>query len=273
MTEKELEKLARLSIDGELNKHSIEQFCKTYPDITEEEGYRAQEIRTAILEEQGYKVVGYKLGGTSLAKIQQMKNSIYSSAGAVDKQMLITYGRLMDYMQIPFGKDLVLDSKIHPKVEAEFAFIMKEDLSGDDVTVPDVIDATEAVVPAFEIIDSRFHDFKIGRRQDALVDNTSSSGFMLGEGTIDPMKYNLNDVGMKMAVNGEYTGFGAGSSIMGHPGRAVCELVHGLAKVGKGLKKGDIILSGAIAPSRVVKRGDYLRADFGTFGHVEMHVI
>lgn len=268
-----LKELATKSIDGEMNHYSIDQFCNKYPDITESEGYAGQEIRLAMLIEQGYKLVGYKLGGTSLAKIQQMKTSIYSNATEINNRILITYGRLMNYMEISGGKELIYASKIHPKVEPEFAFIMKEDISGADVTVPDIMFATEKIVPAFEIIDSRFHNFKIGRRVDALIDNTSASGFILGTGSIDPRNVNINDIGMKLCLNNEYVGFGAGASIMGHPGRAVCELVHGLAKVGKGLKKGQIILSGAITPSTVVHPGDLLRADFGTFGYVELKVV
>ena len=186
MTEEQLATLAKISIDGELGCHSIDQFCQTYPDITEEEGYRGQVIRMHMMEEKGYRVVGYKLGGTSLAKLNQMKNTIYSKASAVTKPTQITYGRLMDYMRLQSGEELKLSDHIHPKVEPELAFIMGEDLSGEFTDVAEVMRATAMVAPAFEIIDSRFHDFKIGRRYDALIDNTSSSAFMLGEGRRRP---------------------------------------------------------------------------------------
>lgn len=273
MTEEQLATLAKISIDGELGCHSIDQFCQTYPDITEEEGYRGQVIRMHMMEEKGYRVVGYKLGGTSLAKLNQMKNTIYSKASAVTKPTQITYGRLMDYMRLQSGEELKLSDHIHPKVEPELAFIMGEDLSGKFTDVAEVMRATAMVAPAFEIIDSRFHDFKIGRRYDALIDNTSSSAFMLGEGRRRPDELDLVSIGMKLRCNGEYIGFGAGASTMGHPARAVAILVQMLAKVGMGLKAGDIILSGAITASTPVKTGDYMRADFGGLGFVETHVI
>lgn len=273
MTEEQLATLAKISIDGELGCHSIDQFCQTYPDITEEEGYRGQVIRMHMMEEKGYRVVGYKLGGTSLAKLNQMKNTIYSKASAVTKPTQITYGRLMDYMRLQSGEELKLSDHIHPKVEPELAFIMGEDLSGKFTDVAEVMRATAMVAPAFEIIDSRFHDFKIGRRYDALIDNTSSSAFMLGEGRRRPDELDLVSIGMKLRCNGEYIGFGAGASTMGHPARAVVILVQMLAKVGMGLKAGDIILSGAITASTPVKTGDYMRADFGGLGFVETHVI
>ena len=221
----------------------------------------------------GHRVVGYKLGGTSLAKQKQMASTIYDKGGLTVKPTGITYGRLMDYMLLAPDEDLSLSQLLHPKAEPEMAFIMGQDLSGPYVTAPDVMNAPEWVAPAFEIIDSRFHNFKIGSRYDAVVDNTSSARFKLGEGRKCPRELNLADVGMCLQVNGKNTGFGAGASVMGHPARAVAELVRGLWKEGgKGLKKGDIILSGAITPSTPVQVGDALRADFGGLGYVEIQI-
>lgn len=270
-----LTKLAELSIKGEETCVSISQFCEKYPDISETEAYTGQEIRLRIMESKGFRMVGYKLGGTSLAKQAQLKSSIYSGEAAkmaanVQKSQ-ISYGRLMNYMKLE-GEELSLDRHLHPKVEAEFAFVMRNDLMGPDINAADVIWATDYVAPSFEIIDSRFHDFKIGRRPDAIIDNTSASAFKMGEGKVDPRKVDLNTIGMKFALNKEYTGFGSGASIMGHPAHAVAELVHMLDQRGLGLKAGDIILSGAISPSIKVKVGDRVRADFGKMGFVELRV-
>lgn len=180
MTDEQLLELARLSLDGEIHRHSIDQFCQTYPDITEEEAYRGQELRLKLMEQQGHHVVGYKLGGTSLAKVNQLKSTIYSSSLAVIPVSSVIYGRLMEYMEMEHGKDLEMCTRLHPKVEPELAFIMGEDLKGEYVTAADVLHATSRIAPAFEIIDSRFHDFKIGRRYDGVIDNTSSAAFMLG---------------------------------------------------------------------------------------------
>ena len=234
LTLEQLRKLAEISIDGEFNHHSIDQFCQAYPGITEEEGYKAQEIRMKLVEEKGFHVTGYKLGGTSLAKVNQLKSTIYSDPNAVVPTSVITYGRLFDYMRMGADEDLVFESRLHPKVEPEF---------------------------------------KIGWRYDALIDNTSAAAFKIGEGRLDPRKTNLNDIGMKLQLNGEYVGFGAGASIMGHPARAVAELVNALDHAGTGLKKGDIILSGAIVASTPVKKGDAICAFFGHMGCVSMNII
>lgn len=273
MSEEQLRKLAEISIDGEINHHSIDQFCQTYPDITEDEGYRGQEIRLKIMEEMGHYCIGYKLGGTSLAKVNQLKSTIYSSSSAVIQTTSVVYGRLMEYMLMKSGENLILNTRLHPKVEPEIAFIMGSDLSGKNVTAADVLHATKEIAPAFEIIDSRFHNFKIGRRYDSLIDNTSSAAFMLGEGRKSPKEIDLNSIGMKLKKNGEYIGFGSGESIMGHPARAVAELVKALALSGHGLKAGDIILSGAITASTPVCAGDLMHADFGGLGYVEMQVV
>ena len=273
MTDEQLLELARLSVDGEINRHSIDQFCQTYPDITEEEAYRGQELRVKLMEEQGHYAIGYKLGGTSLAKINQLKSTIYSSSSTVISTSSVIYGRLMEYMEKKQGENLVFDRYLHPKVEPELAFIMGRDLYGEHVTAADVLHATKEIAPAFEIIDSRFHNFKIGKRYDGVIDNTSSAAFMLGEGRKSPREIDLNSIGMKLQKNGEYIGFGAGESIMGHPARAVAELVHGLSRAGRGLKAGELVLSGAMTASTPIQAGDYLRADFGGLGYVDMHVI
>lgn len=179
----------------------------------------------------------------------------------------------MEYMEMEHGKDLVMSTRLHPKAEPELAFIMGEDLKGEHVTAADVLHATSKIAPAFEIIDSRFHNFKIGRRYDGVIDNTSSAAFMLGEGRKSPRDTDLNSIGMKLQKNGEYIGFGAGESIMGHPARAVAALVHALWRVGRGLKAGELVLSGAMTASTPVQAGDYLRADFGGLGYVDMHVV
>lgn len=273
ITQEELLKLAQISIEGELENHSIDQFCRNYPDITEDEAYQGQEMRLKLMENLGHKAVGYKLGGTSLAKISQLKNTIYSSTSAVVKTSQVVYGRLMDYGRMEPGEDLHLSTRLHPRVEPELAFIMGAAIKGADVTPADVMNATAEVAPAFEVIDSRFHDFKIGRRYDSIIDNTSAGAFMLGVGRKNPREIELNDIGMKLRRGNEYIGFGAGASIMGHPARAVAELVQGLYRVGRGLKPGDIILSGAITASTPVQTGDFMRADFGGLGYVEMHVV
>jgi len=272
LSKEAIARMVELSMDGEYNHHSIDQFCKSYPALTEAEAYECQALRVKRMEEKGYRVVGYKLGGTSLAKQKQLQSTIYSGSGVAVKTSNVVYGRLMDYMRLASDADLDFRQVLHPKVEPELAFIMKEDLFGEYISAPDVMNATEWVAPAFEIIDSRFHDFKIGSRYDAIVDNTSSARFKLGEERKSPRELNLANIGMRLEYNGEYVGFGAGASVMGHPARAVAELVCALYKVGKGLKAGDIILSGAITASTPVKPGDELRADFGGLGSVALKV-
>lgn len=272
LSKENIEWMVERSLDGEFNHHSIDQFCQAYPDLTESEAYVGQMMRYRRMEEMGYHLVGYKLGGTSLAKQKQLASTIYAKGGMDAATTKVVYGRLMDYMRIADDGDLSFAEVLHPKVEPELAFIMGQDISGAYVTAPDIMFATEWVMPAFEIIDSRFHNFKIGRRYDAIVDNTSSARFKLGQGRVSPRDLNLMDIGVSLKVNGEFTGFGAGASVMGHPARAVADLARSLAKEGLGLKKGDIVLSGAIVPSTPVKVGDKLRAEYGGLGYVEIEI-
>ncbi|WP_209344407.1 fumarylacetoacetate hydrolase family protein [Flavonifractor sp. AGMB03687] len=265
-------KLVESSLDGEYQLHSIDPFCNTYPELTEEEAYQGQAMRLARMEEMGHRLVGYKLGGTSLAKQKQLASTIYAKGGLAVQTTKVVYGRLMDYMALAPEEDLSYSQVLHPKVEPELAFIMGQDIQGAYITAPDIMNATAWVAPAFEIIDSRFHDFKIGSRYDAIVDNTSSARFKLGVGRRHPNELDLTAIGMSLQVNGSFTAFGAGASVMGHPARAVAALARALAQEGLGLRAGDIILSGAITPSTPVKVGDHLRADFGGLGYVELTI-
>jgi 2-oxo-3-hexenedioate decarboxylase len=260
------------SISGEFNHHAIDQFCKQYPALTEAEAYEGQSLRIKQLEEKGYRVVGYKLGGTSLAKQKQLKSTIYSENGLSTKVSSVVYGRLMDYMMLSEHDDLDFSKLLHPKVEAELAFIMKSDIQGKFISAPDVLMATAFIAPAFEIIDSRFHDFKIGSRYDAIIDNTSSARFKLGTSKMSPAAFDLTAIGVRLERNGENIGFGATASVMGHPARAVADLVRALSKEGKGLKAGDIVLSGAIMPSVPAMVGDTFLAEFGSLGKVEIKI-
>lgn len=178
LSKKIIAQLVELSLDGEYHHHSIDQFCKTYPELTEAEAYEGQALRVQRMEEMGHRVVGYKLGGTSLAKQKQMASTIYDKGGLTVKPTGITYGRLMDYMLLAPDEDLSLSQLLHPKVEPEMAFIMGQDLSGPYVTAPDVMNAAEWVAPAFEIIDSRWLSWSgaCGKRAArALKRGTSSS--------------------------------------------------------------------------------------------------
>ena len=267
-----LKKLAQISIAGEKEKKEIEQFYLSYPDLDKHDGYVGQKLRMELMQAEGHKWVGCKLGGTSLAKNKQVASELTS--GVYVTPAAPTVGQLMDYMELHDGEDLVLDEYIHPKLEAEMAFVLDRELYGPNVHAPDVMMATAYVTPAFEIIDSRFKDFKMGGKADAILDNLSSRAFKLGRVRRDPFEVDMIGMGVRTSFNGEFTGYSAAGAVMGHPARAVASLCKTLyEEMDMGLPAGSIILTGAICASHALTKGDRVISDFEGLGSIWLNII
>ncbi len=252
---------ARMSWEAEKDGREIKKFTLTYPGLERAEGYEIQNIRTKLVEAEGHRVVGYKLGSTSMRKRQQMGTSASS------------YGRLFDYMAIKPGNPLVLDEMIHPKIEPEITFFMKKDLIGENVTPAQVMDATDYVVASLEIIDSRFENFKF-LGGDVVSDNISGGRFMLSEKKCNPRKPDLELLGLNMILNGKSCGQAAVCEIMGHPARAVSDFLRVFYRhTGEGIRAGQFIMTGGITQSFSLTRGDCVTAHFAELGDVSMEVV
>ena len=266
-----LKELAARSLEGERKHQSIDQFYKTYPDLTVEDGYAGMKYRLQMAEKEGFNLCGFKMGGTTLSKQKEIETKLTS--GEYIKSAEPKVGFLMDYMNIEDGAKLIISELIHPKIETELAFVMEKELYGPNVLAPDVMMATAYVTPAFEIIDSRFHDFKMGGKADALIDNVSSARFKLGRVRKSPFDVDMIGMGVSTRINGEFTGYSAAGAVMGHPARAIISLARTLYKeLGMGIPAGSIILTGAICASHPVKKGDHVEADFAGLGTILLDV-
>ena len=126
------------------------------------------------------------------------------------------FGVLMGDTCVPDGDVVDMTQLIHPKVEAEIAFVTSRELSGD-VSIDEVLAATEFVLPAIEVIDSRFKDFKFDI-QSVVADNTSAARYVVGGSPRRPDGLDLRLLGVVMERNGEVVGTAAGAAVMGHPG-------------------------------------------------------
>jgi 2-keto-4-pentenoate hydratase len=217
--------------------------------------YAAQELNTRRWLEAGRRLVGRKIGLTSLAVQKQL---------GVDQP---DYGMLFDDMAIPDGWEIARKQLIQPKVEAEVAFVLDRDLDQERLTIADVLRAIAFALPAIEIVDSRIADWKIGIL-DTIADNASSGLYVLGA---TPKKLNhleLRGAGMVMESAGEPVSVGAGAACLGDPLSAVLWLAKTMARVGRPLKAGDTVLSGALGPMAPVKWGDVFEARIEGLGSV-----
>ncbi len=216
-----------------------------YPNITIDDAYR---ISLHLLQRrlsEGERIIGKKIGVTSEA-VMSMLNVRQPD-----------FGFMTDAMRhdgnMPISKLL-----IQPRAEGELAFILKQNLMGPGVTNDDVLAATEAVVPCFEVVDSRIDDWKI-KIQDTVADNASCGLFTINEAAaVDPKKFDLANCEMIVSKNGSVISTGRGHAAMGNPINCVTWLANTLGHYGIGLTAGDVVLSGSLVPLEPVKPGDVM---------------
>lgn len=249
------EKLRQASISGK----EISAPSKDYPELSIQEAYAIQLSNIEERLKAGGRIVGKKIGLTSKA----MQESL-----GVDEP---DYGILMEDMAVS-SKNSVIKAKqvIQPRVEGELAFVLKKDLEGPDVTVEDVLDATEYIAASIEIVDSRVKDWKIEIR-DTVADNASSALYVVGENHLDPEEAERIDVVMELYKNDELINEGTGAAVLGDPAYCVAWLANKLFEYGIKLEAGEVILAGALSAAISAEPGDTFTCKFTEgFGNVSV---
>jgi 2-oxopent-4-enoate/cis-2-oxohex-4-enoate hydratase len=242
--------------DALRNQKMVAPLTDREPDMTVEDAYA---VSGALLQKRieidGEKVIGKKIGITSAA-VQNMLGVNQPD-----------FGYLTDAMVVNEGETLSLtDKMIQPRAEGEIAFVLKKDLIGPGITATDVLQATDFIVPCFEIVDSRVKDWNI-KIQDTVADNASCGYFLLGQDAVDPKSVDLSTCGMVMELNGEIISTGAGAAALdSSPVSCVVWLANTLGKLGVPLKAGEVILSGSLVPLQPVVAGDYMSVSIGGIG-------
>ncbi len=235
-------------------REMIAPLTEREPEITIEDAYHVSLRMVQRRVDDGEKIIGKKIGVTSKA-VQNMLNVHQPDFGYLTDRMVYGNGD-----EMPISEQL-----IQPRAEGEIAFILKKDLAGPGVTNADVLAATEAVMPCFEIVDSRIRDWKI-KIQDTVADNASCGLFVLGDSAVDPRKVDLSTVGMVVEKNGSIISTGAGAAALGSPVNCVAWLANTLGRFGISLKAGEVILSGSLVPLEPVVAGDFMRVEIGGIG-------
>ncbi len=271
-----LQELARELDQSQKSRIQIEHFSKRYPEMSIEDGYRVSREWVKLQRAAGRRVIGHKIGLTSRA--MQMPSQIDEP----------DYGTLLDTMRHDCQGDAVLDIPferfIAPRVEVELAFILKAPLrgpgleGGKEITVADVLAATDYVTPAIEIIDSRIEQFdrhtKAMRKVfDTISDNAANAGIVLGARQADPATMDLPWCGAILRQNGvvEETGLAAG--VQGDPSIGVAWLANKLAPWGESLEAGQVVLAGSFTRPVAAKPGDVFEADYGPLGRLRFRFV
>lgn len=225
-------------------RNTVAPLIARHPQLTIDDAYQISLDFLARRRAEGERVVGKKIGVTSKA-VQDMLGVHQPD-----------FGFLTDRMDVPDGViDVNAHGLIQPRAEAEIAFILNRPLTGPGVTDADVLGATAAIAPCFEIVDSRIQDWKIGI-VDTVADNASCGVFVLGEARADPRAFDLPGLKVMVTKNGAPLSEGYGSAVQGSPLTAVAWLANTLGAYGVTLDAGDIILSGSLVPLEPARAGD-----------------
>jgi 2-oxopent-4-enoate hydratase len=236
------------------NAVAIPPIAAEFPDLTVPEAYAVQLRNIGRKLDAGDRVTGKKIGLTSAA-MQDLLGVHQPDYGHLLASMDATH-RVID-----------TGSLVQPRVEAELAFVLASDLPTAGVTPADVLAATEYVVGALEIVDSRISDWKIGIL-DTVADNASSGQYVLGEARLDPKQADLTRIGMVLTKNGTEINRGRADAVLGDPAFAVAWLANAVGEYGVQLRAGEVVLSGAMAAMIPIGAGDTVVATFDQLGEV-----
>lgn len=251
---------ARRLFDAQRSHRAITRLTAERP-FDERQAYG---IQWALVEEhleRGARVIGKKTGLTSKAKQVQMNTD----------EPLFAY--LLDNTILTDGAAIPRSDLIHPRVEAEIAFVMDQSIEGNDVTGDQVLRATRYVMPALEVIDSRYENFQF-TLPDVIADQASAALVVLGGKARTPEGLDLRLLGMILEINGELMATGSGAAVLGHPADAIAWLVRKMADVGAGgLNAGDLVMAGGLVEAFAVEPGDHLRAEFDHLGPVSLRCV
>ncbi|OBI43366.1 2-keto-4-pentenoate hydratase [Mycobacterium sp. E796] len=249
--------LAASLAQAERSREPITPLTAGYPDIDVVDAYEIQLINIRQRVAEGARVVGHKVGLSSVAMQQMM---------GVDEP---DYGHLLDEMQVFEDVPVKAGRYLYPRVEVEVGFILSDDLPGAGCTEDDVLAATEALVPSIELIDTRIIDWKIALC-DTIADNASSAGFVLGQARVSPANVDVKAIDAVLTRNGEVIAEGRSDAVLGNPVTAVAWLSRKVESFGVRLRKGDIVLPGSCTRAIDARAGDEFVADFTGLGPVRL---
>ncbi|WP_306205494.1 2-keto-4-pentenoate hydratase [Actinoplanes sp. RD1] len=177
------------------------------------------------------------------------------------------FGVLFADMAVPSSSEIDSTALLQPRVEAEVAFVLSRDLDLEQVTVVDVLRATDFLLPAIEVVDSRIAGWDISI-VDTVADNASSGMYVLGTTPRKVGDVDLRLCGAVVEHRGEPVSVGAGAACLDNPLHAVAWLASTLATHGTPLRAGDLVLSGALGPMVPAVAGESYEARISGLGTV-----
>src|SRR6478672_6920861 len=249
-----IERLAARLDEAERTKALIPMFSRDYPGFSIEDAYAVQRAWTKLQLSRGRVIKGHKIGLTSKA----MQNAVGISEP--------DYGVLFADMFYPDASAIPFDRFHAPRIEVELAFVLKAPLKGPDCTLFHVLNATDYVTPALEILETRMHRVDPETRAprkvtDTISDNAANAALVVGGRPFRPLDVDLRWVGALLFRNGQIEETGIAAGVLNHPAQGVAWLANRLAPHGEELKAGEVVLAGSFTRPVDVSQGDTFHAD------------
>lgn len=266
MLTKDLVERAALRLDeAEKTRTQIRMLSLEHPSMTIGDAYSIQRAWVARKLAAGRRVIGHKIGLTSKA-MQQALGIDEPDSGVLFDDMLFA-----DTGEVPTQRFIAT------RIEAELAFVLRRDIEGEARTIFDVIEATDYIVPALEILDTRIQrvdpESKATRKiYDTIADNAANAGIVLGSRPMRPDGIDMRWIGAIVTKNAAVEETGLAAGVLNHPATGVVWLLRRLARQEQGgLKAGEIVLSGSFVRPIETRKGDTIIADYGPMGTVSCH--
>lgn len=237
----------------------MQPLTQIHPDLSPQDAYRVQQANIQRRLAAGEHISGHKIGLT--ARAMQIKFG-------VDEP---DYGHLLNTMFIDEDETFDLSELIDPQIEVEPAFVLKKRLVGPNLTIADVLAATDYVSVCFEVIDSRISDWTI-KLQDTVGDNGSSARVVMGKQRLKPDSLNLDNLHTTLEFGGTVVESGNSSAILGHPANGIAWLGNALAQFDVALEAGHVVLPGTCTKSRRVNGQNRIRGHMQGLGEVSLTV-
>lgn len=241
--------------EAEKNRTTIELLTVRHPEMTIEDSYAVQNQWRRRGIAAGRRPVGRKIGLTS--KVMQAATGITEpDYGAIFADMVYENGSVIEHSRFS-----------NVRIEVELAFVLGKDLSGPNVNVFDVMEATDYVIPALEILSSRIQ--MQGRTiVDTISDNAAMGAMIYGGNPVKPHDVDLRWVSALLYRNETIEESGVAAAVLNHPAMGVAWLANKLAQHGDSLAAGEIILAGSFTRPMWVHPGDTVLCDYKEMGTV-----
>lgn len=251
----QIELIADELVQADIDRAVLPRLTSRFPGMEIEDSYAIQKVWSDRRIAKGARLVGHKIGLTS--KVMQVATGISEP----------DYGVIHDDMVFESGSVLEFDRYSNVRIEVELAFVLKKPLTGPNVTIFDVLDATAYVVPALEVLNS--HLELEGRTiVDTISDNAAMGAMVVGGRPIKVDEVDLRWVSALLYRNEGIEDSGVAGAILGHPAMGVAWLANKLAHHGQSLDAGEIILAGSFTKPMWVERGDTVHAEYSGLGAV-----